>query len=573
MHYIHFLILHFQTNAHFTKRKTPPTLKTQIENKTKRDFYAYSTHGNHSNIATNSINAHSHDAAIKNRDVIRAESLLLNLSNPNIRNRQKQTPLHYISQYLLPQQTEILQIISTETLSIPRFIEILTQKGAKLDAKDEDGYTPLHTAVIYGNYTAANHLLKHGANPNVPDISSAHDLKHESALHMAVDNCDVYMVDILATHDASLDIEDENSDTPLHYASKLGYTGIIHKLVSYGAPIYNPNWEISPLHIAAKKGNTEATYILLKAGANPNEKTEAIEEGETPLHIATRDGKDSATVELLLQFGADVNEQNQFGDTPLHLITDETIDIGHILIHYGADVNAINTQIHGNTPLHETANSNNPDAALLLASYGAYMDAHNTSGQTPAMLAEQLDEDDDNEEMLELLHHRWNTPLEHVDSSAVRTFIRSSIALGQGNAKAAINMSKGATPEVIGKIKLHAEMLYACGIHPFAARAYIQHTRYLDEKTTTYHMLRAATNLIHKDLLTHPILKHLRAYYLQDIYNFLDENNQSLFDHILHHNNIHANKTLESIQGHETTKTLYQQQKNGNFCDISIITQ
>ena len=76
--------------------------------------------------------------------------------------------------------------------------------------------------------------------------------------------------------------------------------------------------------------------------------------GNTNLHWAAEDGRTQA-VEKLLAKGADVNCRNNDGYTPLHLAgfrgRKKTVQL---LIAKGANVNA-REDVHGSTPLHNTA--------------------------------------------------------------------------------------------------------------------------------------------------------------------------------------------------------------------------
>ena len=75
----------------------------------------------------------------------------------------------------------------------------------------------------------------------------------------------------------------------------------------------NPMWEgedgKTPLHFAAKKGNTRMLARLLKAGADPNKEDE---DEVRPLHTAAEHNR-SRAVKLLLEAGADVDAENGLG--------------------------------------------------------------------------------------------------------------------------------------------------------------------------------------------------------------------------------------------------------------------
>lgn len=84
---------------------------------------------------------------------------------------------------------------------------------------------------------------------------------------------------------------------------------------------------------------------LLDEGANPNQvltslpllicKVDTV--GNTPLHFACTGGNLDC-IELLLEYGADVNAQNSDGRTPLHRLYSERYDkIAEWLIGCGAD--------------------------------------------------------------------------------------------------------------------------------------------------------------------------------------------------------------------------------------------
>ena len=62
---------------------------------------------------------------------------------------------------------------------------LLARQPELLDRRDDEGYTPLHLAVIAGNRPVIKLLLKLGAKVNIVDNES------HSPLHWAIGNNDV----------------------------------------------------------------------------------------------------------------------------------------------------------------------------------------------------------------------------------------------------------------------------------------------------------------------------------------------------------------------------------------------
>ena len=69
----------------------------------------------------------------------------------------------------------------------------------------------------------------------------------------------------------------------------------------------------TPLHKAARQGDTEAIVVLIDAGANPNAKDDS---GTTPLHMAAEKGHAKA-IATPLAADADPIAQDGSGTTPI----------------------------------------------------------------------------------------------------------------------------------------------------------------------------------------------------------------------------------------------------------------
>ena len=132
------------------------------------------------------------------------------------------------------------------------------------------------------------------------------------------------------------------------------------------------------IHTAARAGNLAEVKRQLTWGVNPNSRT--FWYLDTPLHMAAAYGN-VRVVELLIEKGADVTQDNEGGETPLHYASKH----GHtkvmkILLEHGADVSYKGTGC--GTPLQWAARNGQIKAAELLLAHGAYINQQGTSDRT-----------------------------------------------------------------------------------------------------------------------------------------------------------------------------------------------
>ncbi|MHC4509806.1 MAG: ankyrin repeat domain-containing protein [Planctomycetota bacterium] len=127
------------------------------------------------------------------------------------------------------------------------------------------------------------------------------------------------------------------------------------------------------LYIALRRDRRQIVRLLLSHGASPKYYP-------CPLRYA----QDPGTVELLIQYGADVNGRDEDNSTPTALHFFAAIgntELADLVINHGADVNAKDRA--GETPLHEAAQEGCLGAAKLLILRGADLNAESREGNTP----------------------------------------------------------------------------------------------------------------------------------------------------------------------------------------------
>ena len=271
-------------------------------------------------------------------------------------------------------------------------IKNFVETGTSIDISDDRGLTPLHYAVMEGQYDIVKFLIAKGADVNVKDIwpfgtplhcavenghkeivellaAAGADVNAtkgrpagDAPLHSAVKGGHSDIIVILASHGADLNVKDNSGQTPLDIAIDQKRKDIIELLLAKGA-------EVPSIHTAARTGNVENVKAFLEKGTNINEKDNS---GLTPLHIAVSDDS-KKVVEFLLAEGADVNAKDKWGYTPLYYaIWNENKDLATLLIGKGAEVNV---EPEKDYPLIYYAVWNEDlDAVKLLVAKGAKFD-------------------------------------------------------------------------------------------------------------------------------------------------------------------------------------------------------
>ena len=196
-------------------------------------------------------------------------------------------------------KTGLTPLLIASAMAQAKTVDLLLDNGADPNARDANGYAPLHRVVRNSDYgidverkdatlAVVKSLLKHGADPN-----------------------------LRIAQDKSKAADEIKKGANAFYGKRTAVT--VTEIILQGS---------TPLVLAAETSNLDVIKALVEAKADPNIPTES---GTTALIMASGAGTDvqrarepdervlsTETVKYLVEHGADVNTAGQFGWTALH---------------------------------------------------------------------------------------------------------------------------------------------------------------------------------------------------------------------------------------------------------------
>ncbi|KAI9889411.1 MAG: hypothetical protein M1814_005347 [Vezdaea aestivalis] len=162
--------------------------------------------------------------------------------------------------FSLYNQPLFTELIAASFFGHELIVRLLSEKGADVEAKTNDGSTALYWAARNGHETVVKLLLEKGAD---------------------------------------VEAKGEYGWTALHWAARNGHEAIIKLLLEKGADIEaKGEYGSTALHWAARNGRETVVKLLLEKGADVEAKTN---DGSTALHCAANNGHE-AVVKLLEPF-------------------------------------------------------------------------------------------------------------------------------------------------------------------------------------------------------------------------------------------------------------------------------
>ena len=276
---------------------------------------------------------------------------------------------------------------------VPAVKALIEKTPDVLEARDGDGLTPLHYAVMGGSAELINYFIDKGAK------LEAVSAQHKTPLHLAAQSDKTETVAVLLKRGAGLETRDDYGRTALLLcARERGQTATGRVLLDEGADVNaEDRFGSTALELAAWRGKRDFIDFLLEKGAQlpePGEKwyvmlqmaaSQGLEKlfrplaekvgdlrasaGEGLLQVAAQGGS-AAIVNALLEKNYDPAGSDRFGWTPLHYAArDGRVDVIRILTEKGAPPNA--RTLMGQTAYNIAQERKYEDAAALLSEKSA----------------------------------------------------------------------------------------------------------------------------------------------------------------------------------------------------------
>jgi glycerophosphodiester phosphodiesterase len=198
-------------------------------------------------------------------------------------------PLHYAAEANQPELVKILlkHAIQNQYYTIDGFSDPIWQ--------DREGFTPLFFGIIHGSTAAVKEMIETGDIQNIdesfasglksPTMSSsgsttssdeivpdyARSLHHPSSVALACKLGNLELLKLLISKGASVDLADEDGETPLLFAIRSRFVEGVKVLISEGNVDLNLSEKVNgwtPLMIAAIEGFIDIVNILLDGNAD-----------------------------------------------------------------------------------------------------------------------------------------------------------------------------------------------------------------------------------------------------------------------------------------------------------------
>ena len=207
-------------------------------------------------------------------------------------------------------------------------------------------------------------------------------------------NIDTFPSDTSILHWSANNPSKSGRNTPLYYAALCGFQNLVEQLIIKHPQHVNAigGCYRTPVVAALAGRHFQLAEVLHRNGSSVDQRGGLS--SNSPLHSAAR-FSDLEMVQVLLDYGIDVNVRNYHGSNPLAFATYGQFKdprLVRLLLDRGADPNV--RRQFGTTPLHQASQNGTIEIVRLLVEHGARVEVQDDKGRTPldVALAEKHDE-------------------------------------------------------------------------------------------------------------------------------------------------------------------------------------
>ena len=275
------------------------------------------------------------------------------------------------------------------------------------DKCDENGQTELEKAILDNNPHLIRLLLKAGASwkfklpeskdvpepkrPTVEEVEGADpDEPNEDGLteiQKAIENDNYRLTGLLLKTGSSVNLKKNGKSLLMTAAQSKSTSDIVEILLKFGANVNDTDsrGKSALMHALSNKEevNMSVIKLLLNNGADLEQNYKG---GETVLHHAINNCNSTQLIQMLVDYGANVNQTDEDGCLALFYAIDlDNPEIVKVLLDCGTNVNQVDKE--GNSALNYATGPDNKisiQVIKLLLDYGANVN-HSDSYEQPAL--------------------------------------------------------------------------------------------------------------------------------------------------------------------------------------------
>lgn len=235
------------------------------------------------------------------------------------------------------------------------FHELLKTQRFLINCQDDDGNTPIHLSIIYGNFDLLELFVDVAMTIPYQNLINIKNHKQLTPLLVACHLGEIEVCEFLLEANADLTQTDLYGCNPIHIACKSKNINLLRVLIKYVDKnchygiLNSINHEgYAPIHLAVMSESVDIVHELL---FNKNLKINIPDKraGFTALHYAASSPSLLNICSLLVKNESiDINSKSNNGSTPLHMaVANKNYLITCLLLSYGANLN-----IQSDSPVH-----------------------------------------------------------------------------------------------------------------------------------------------------------------------------------------------------------------------------